>query len=388
MTGLLALKEKLVGFYKNYETIVKIIFKFILAFFAFTYVNTELGFLESLTGMVPTLFLSGICAIVPMAVFVLLFALVIVLHLYKLSAIMALGALVVFVLFYFIYLKFAPDQGLMIILFPVLAQFNLHYMVPMIGAMAFNPFAAVPVAFGVVFTKVLEYLKEAAALGDPGTDVQSVLASYQYVFDKLIADQTMIAYVAVFTVVIIMVYAISRLSVNYAWYMAIAVGTIINVAGLAVMTSGAEGVSIAMVVVGSVIGGLIAALIQFTGCTLDYGRREYLQFEDDDYYYYVKAVPKIHVTDAERKVKRFGGKEEKPKKEKNKKKSKKDKKARKAVEDKEAMEAVMSQFDEQPVTGETRVFEAVKTEEPVEAKATVSDFDELSFDGFDFDNLD
>ena len=87
------------------------------------------------------------------------------------------------------------------------------------------------------------------------------------------------------------------------------------------------------IVTGSVIGGLIAAFIQFTGCTLDYGRREYLQFEDDDYYYYVKAVPKIHITDAERTVKRFGGKEDKPEKEKKKKKSKKNKKAGKGSDE-------------------------------------------------------
>ena len=30
MTGLLVLKEKIVGFYKNYELLVKIVFKFIL----------------------------------------------------------------------------------------------------------------------------------------------------------------------------------------------------------------------------------------------------------------------------------------------------------------------------------------------------------------------
>ena len=388
MTGLLTAKEKLVGLYKNYEMIVKIIAKFILAFLAFSYVNSELGYLEALTGTTATLFLSVIGAIVPVAVLVLLFAVVVALHLYKLSMIFAIMALVVFAFFYLVYLKFAPDQGVLIILFPVLAQFNLHYMIPLVGAMAFNPFAAVPVAFGVIFTKVLEYLKEAAALGDPGTDVQGIMTSIQYVFDKLIADPTMIAYVAIFTAVIVVVYAISRLSVNYAWYIAIAAGTIINVAGLAVMTSGAEGVSIGMVVAGSVLGGIIAALIQFMGCTLDYARKEYLQFEDDDYYYYVKAVPKIQVTEEERKVKRFGNKEDKPKKEKKAKKDKKGKKDKTNVNEvsneTEIEETVIRHFDDQPTVGETRIFDAVK---PAEPKATVSDFDELSFEGFDFDNL-
>ncbi len=402
MTSLLVVKEKLMGFYKNCEVLVKIIAKFILAYFAFSFVNTELGYLEALTGMAPTLFLSAICAIVPVSVFVLLFALVVVLHLYKLSAILSVIALVVFMLFYLIYLKFAPDQGILIILYPVLAQFNLHFMLPLIGAMAFNPFAAVPVAFGVVFVKILEYLKDAASLGEPTMDVQGIMTSYQYIFDNLIQDKEMLAYIVVFTIVIAAVYAISRLSINYAWYIAIVVGTIINVAGLAVMGAGVESISIGMVVIGSVVGGLLAALAQFMGCTLDYARKEYLQFEDDDYYYYVKAVPKIRVTEEERTVKSFGeDDEEKPKKEKKQKrqkkeKVKKEKKGGKNVKNAETMENVMEEtveetvmrhFDEQPPVQETHIFEAVKTIEP-EKKAPVSDFDELSFDGFDFDNLD
>lgn len=406
MTGLFVLKEKIVGFYKNYEWFVKTIAKFILAFLAFGYVNTELGYLESLTGTTPTLFLSVICAIVPVSVFVLIFALVVVLHLYKLSAMLSLVALIVFLLFYFIYLKFAPNQGILIVLYAVLSQYNLHYMVPLIGAMAFNPFAAVPIACGVIFSKVLEYLKDAASLGDPGMDVQGIMTSYQYVFDKLLADKEMVAYIVVFTIVIVVAYAISRLSINYSWYIAIAAGTIINIAGLAMMGSGVEGVSIGMVVVGSVVGGLIAALGQLMGCTLDYARKEYLQFEDDDYYYYVKAIPKIQITQEERTVKSFGEKEEKPKKEKKsrRKRSKKGEEQNIEMNEEHVEEAVMRHFDEEPPVQETRTFEPIKVKEPVareghtfesirfdepeSKKEPVSDFDELSFEGFDFDNLD
>lgn len=391
MTSLLVVKEKIMDFYKNFEVLVKIIAKFILAYFVFYFVNTELGYMESLTGMTPTLFLSAICAIVPVSVFVLVFAFVVVLHLYKLSAVLSIIALIVFVLFYLIYLKFAPDQGILIVLYPVLAQFNLHFMIPLIGAMAFNPFAAIPVAFGVIFVKVLEYLKDAASLGDPGMDVQGIMTSYQYIFDHLLADKEMIAYIVVFTIVIVVVYAISRLSMNYSWYIAIVVGTIINVAGLAVMGADVDSISIGMVVVGSLIGGLLAAFIQFMGCTLDYARKEYLQFEDDDYYYYVKAVPKIQVTQAERKVKSFSEREEKPKKEKNSKKTKKSKKQEEEIKnaaDTVVEQTVMRQFDDQPPVQETQVFEALKKVEPEKKKAVVSDFDELSFDGFDFDDLD
>ena len=46
----------------------------------------------------------------------------------------------------------------------------------------------------------------------------------------------------------------------------------------------------------------MAALLQFFAFSVDYSRTEYTQFEDDDYYYYVKAVPKLAVTRPEPKV--------------------------------------------------------------------------------------
>ncbi len=375
MTSLLEIKEKIVGFYKNFEYPVQIIGKFILAMLAFSYINNELGYFEALTGTIPMLFLSVICAVVPISVFVLICALVVLLHLFKLSMMLSAVALVVFLLFYFIYLKFAPDQGILIVLYPVLAQFNLHYMIPLIGAMAFNPFAAVPVAFGIILMKIVGYLQEAASLGDPGTDVQGIMTSYQYVFDKLFSDREVIAYIIVFTLVILVTYGISRLSVDYSWYIAIAAGAVVNVIGLAVQASSVEGMNLMMVIVGSVLGGLLAALIHFMGCTLDYGKKEMLQFEDDDYYYYVKAIPKIQITQAERTVKTFGRK-------KSPKKSKKSKKTEEFTEQPMVADGIPNGDTTVAVPGQT-----LPEEKPVNNNV-VGDFDELSFDGFDFDELD
>ena len=58
--------------------------------------------------------------------------------------------------------------------------------------------------------------------------------------------------------------------------------------------------------VGSIISLLIGFLIQFLFMNLDYARTERVQFEDDDYYYYVKAVPKKMVAVKEVTVKHFG----------------------------------------------------------------------------------
>ena len=55
---------------------------------------------------------------------------------------------------------------------------------------------------------------------------------------------------------------------------------------------------------------VIAVILQFFVFSVDYTRVEHTQFEDDEYYYYVKAVPKAIVAGTDKKVTRFSGKEE------------------------------------------------------------------------------
>ena len=43
---------------------------------------------------------------------------------------------------------------------------------------------------------------------------------------------------------------------------------------------------------------------------LDYARTEQVQFEDDEYYYYVKAVPKVTVSGKEKQVKQINSRKD------------------------------------------------------------------------------
>ena len=63
--------------------------------------------------------------------------------------------------------------------------------------------------------------------------------------------------------------------------------------------------SIPGVLLGSIGGVFVAFVVQFFRFNLDYSRTEKVQFEDDEYYYYVKAVPKMAVSTPEKKVKKI-----------------------------------------------------------------------------------
>jgi hypothetical protein len=55
------------------------------------------------------------------------------------------------------------------------------------------------------------------------------------------------------------------------------------------------GIDLAYVFVGIVFSFVLAQIVRFFIFNVDYLRIENVQFEDEDYYYYVKAIPKVMV---------------------------------------------------------------------------------------------
>ena len=105
---------------------------------------------------------------------------------------------------------------------------------------------------------------------------------------------------------ICVVYAIRRMAMDYAWTIAAAAGALINVI---VYVAGAISlnldISYGSLIIGNVIAVGVGLVLQFFFFSVDYSRTESLQFEDDEYYYYVKAVPKMSVAMSTKTVKRI-----------------------------------------------------------------------------------
>ena len=135
---------------------------------------------------------------------------------------------------------------------------------------------------------------------------EEVVSRLSYLVENMLNDKTMLLTILVFAVVVMVVYAIRRMSVDYAWYLAIGTGAVVNIVlflvGSLVMSIH---ISILPLVLGTLVSSLIALTVEFFVFSVDYTRTEYTQFEDDEYYYYVKAVPKMSITIPEKKVKKI-----------------------------------------------------------------------------------
>ena len=72
------------------------------------------------------------------------------------------------------------------------------------------------------------------------------------------------------------------------------------------MSFGVE-VSMVSLIIYTVVAVLIGIILEFFVFGGDYTRTERLEYEDDEYYYYVKAVPKALVATSERSIKKING---------------------------------------------------------------------------------
>ena len=152
--------------------------------------------------------------------------------------------------------------------------------------------------------------EEFSALMTQEDDPAFALEKLRVLIDALMSNREMQVEVAAFAITILVVYIIRRLPVDHCWTIAMITGMLIDIVVILVGDLRFETrISIAGLIVGSIVALIVAIILKFFIFNVDYSRTERVQFEDDEYYYYVKAVPKNTVSLTEKKVKKIKGSE-------------------------------------------------------------------------------
>ena len=304
MTALLELKQKIRDIYGEYDTWIVPALKFLLALAVFLGINSKLGFLEKLDNIFVVLILSVICAILPINAMTVVGCVLIIGHCYAVGVEVAAFALLLMILLMILFLRFTSKDNLAMILAPTSFSLHIPAAVPMGGGLLRGPSCAVPACCGVILYFFMDVVKEkSSVLQAKETEAAQKL---QLLLDGLMKNQEMWLYVISFLVVLMLIYLISRCSFDYSWRAANATGAI---AYIVIMILGSMFLDVHLNI-GEMIAGALGAVvvglvIEFFVLGIDYSRSETTQFEDDEYVYYVKAVPKSVVAQKEKRIKKI-----------------------------------------------------------------------------------
>ena len=306
MTSLLELKQYISKFYIKNETYIAYVWKFLLALITIAIINNKLGYMQPLNNIAIVLMASLLCAILPANFIVFIAAAFILGHLYSAAVESALIVAIVFLLMFLLYFRFSPRDTLAVLLTPIFFFMHIPYVMPLAMGLLGMPTSVVSVSFGLVIAYMINYFAAGNSVGKIGTDVEEASNQFQSVLKGILGDKTMLVMIIAFAVALIVVYIIRRTSLDHSWRIAIAAGAIsiivcTLIGDLVLETQ----ISFFGVILGTIVSAALMIVVEFFAFNVDYSRTEKVQFEDDDYYYYVKAVPKVTVSTPDRRVKKI-----------------------------------------------------------------------------------
>lgn len=305
LTGLLEFKEKLKAFYAKGGIYIRYVCNFVLAFLSMFAMSRKIGGNGIISNPLICIALSIVCAFLPVNITVVIVTIYMIINLFTLSLELAMIALGVMIVIYLLYFRFAPKTGFIMILTPILFFLKLPYVVSVVAALTVGMTGIVPAVSGVfiyyIITFAANYSTAISTL-----DVNNALQNINFIFNNILTNKELVTVVVSFAVVITMIYFIKRLSVNYSAIIAVIAGCVtdalIQIIAFAVLS---VNFSIIGMIAGHIAAIIVGLVINFFIMSVDYTATEYVQFEDDDYYYYVKAVPKMSVAKKNVTIKKF-----------------------------------------------------------------------------------
>ncbi len=296
MIVLLELKESLKSFYGRFAAPVDALVKFLVSLSALILMNANLGYLARMKNPLIMTGLALVCAFVPYGAISFLMGMVLLGHIYSVSMELALLAGIFLVLVALLYYGLQPRDSYWLLLTPIAFALKIPFVIPLLAGLSGGLSGVIPVSCGAAVYYIMNYVKQNAGVltNDAAVDITE---KYVQLIRAMVTNQTMLVMIAACAVGILVVYLIRILSVDYAWILAIVSGSISQ---MAVVFGGdylfSAQVSPQELILGILVSLIAAGIYHFFVFAVDYSRTEYTQFEDDDYVYYVKAVPKIVVS--------------------------------------------------------------------------------------------
>lgn len=310
MDKLFEIKGQASAFYTKYSRYINRVLRFIVALLTFTFINNNIGFSALIANPFVTIAIAVICTFLPI-VMTMLYAIVAVLvHLYTVSLGLAIVAAALFLVVYAAYIRFVPGKSLVVLFTIITYTIKAPVLAPIAFGLLGGPTYIIAMAIGTIFYFTIDYVKSYATLiGTVAeTGMMEQVAAYA---QQMLSNKAMWVTIVSYGLVLLIVYYIRRLEVDYAWKVAIGAGALGNIIIMALANVMMDiPVSYGVLIMGSAIAVVVALVIEFFKFSVDYSRTEYLQFEDDEYYYYVKAVPKMKVATPEKTVKRINERQE------------------------------------------------------------------------------
>ena len=303
MSTLLVWREKLQRLYASYSVYILKGIQFILGLLLFGLINYNIGFMKMASSVFCTIGLAVICTFLPMIIMVIAATVLILVHFYALSLPIAIVSAVISLQMYIFYFRFTPKKAWLVLIAALAFGLKIPFVIPVAFGLMGTPIWIVPAACGVISYYMVDFVK-GSATALKSADADGIAASLTSFTKQVLGNKEMWLMIMAVVIGILVVNVVRSRAVSNAWKIASASGSVVCLVVAAAGNMVLEGnISYVSIVASAVLGIVLGLVLEFLFFSVDYSRAENIQFEDDEYYYYVKAVPKVGVSEPEKQVK-------------------------------------------------------------------------------------
>lgn len=306
MDSLLVFRERIVNFYAKNEIYIKPILKFFLTLVIFFAVSDSFGYNSILGNPGVYLILALICMFVPKTGAVYIVAVHTLICLVSVSAEYAIVAVFLFLLVMLLYMQFSPEYAYIILISVVCCMFNAAPAIAVIAGFLIGFSAIVPVISGVIIHSVLSFVPDYLELINLSENPSEVggIVGLRYIINNVLVNRELILSLIGLVLLMLLICILKRLRANHSWTLALFVGVITYFIFILIFSNITSADMDMIGVIVSVLitmaaGGIVILFFR----NLEYKATERVQFEDDEFYYYVKAIPKRSVNYVNKNIK-------------------------------------------------------------------------------------
>jgi len=290
MTGLIIFREQVKKFYSTADIYILPALKFVIALIVFTQINSRFGYFEMFGNILIILVLSIVCALLPFNGTVVIGMIMIVLDCFALGVEVGAFALGLYLLLLILVLRFVPSESFAVLITPFAFMFYFAAAVPVslgLTKRAASVLAGVCAIISVYFLKMLPAIEKLKSSDVSGLELLKKMLT------DLFQNKEMLMYIIIFAAVTLVVHLLHTLLTKYGWSISIIAGCVTYLV-LSLVGSALVGfrLNVGDLIITVLVSAGICFLISFFLYSVDYKGTRRLQFEDDEYYYYVKAIPK------------------------------------------------------------------------------------------------
>ena len=294
MNKLISFRNRIESIYLKHSRVLGFVGRMLITFACLMILRSSVDFNSILSSLWAVILLSVICGFVPLRFLMVIVLAYTVAQVFTLSTALGIVFLIILSIMSLLFFRYAPTYGPALMLLPIMFLLRIPVLIPLLLAVMGPAVSVIVVIFGTIFYYLIFFLDMNAATFASSTGTLE-FTKVEILVEGVFRNKEYILILAVLFAVFMIVHFLKRINYNYSVEIAIAVGTgayiVLSLAAeLALHTLTTQ--RLLTFVIGGLVSGALAILINSIYRPLDYSRTESVEFEDDEYNYYVKAVPK------------------------------------------------------------------------------------------------